>query len=185
MNKKEFPKIKQLPSSRTNCPWHRHHAKNGHVYKNKEIFKNGVCPILYHTLYPYFLGALYGAKFTYNEQGDCHVCCPAEKGIDVLVKVRPYDKGFGDEVPSDWRDVIHAEVVKVNGECDYNHKVGDRFVFPTCTKTDFICPAGVNNIFPFLDVPIPSCINTKKLRCPDWLEDIYYSIEEEDMQENK
>ncbi|GEM_PF-2066363 len=174
--------VKQLPG-KTECSWHKEHEETGKAYTHDEIFTSNVCPIMWHTLYPYFLGALYGAKFTYNDRGDCHVCCPAEKGVDVLVKVRSNDGKFETGVPSDWRDVIHAEVVKVNGLCDYNHKVGDRFVFPTCMKKQYACPAGIHNMFPFLDIEIPKCINLKKIRCTDWLENIYYSINNADSKE--
>ena len=156
--------IKQLPG--TECPWH------GTTFP----IPDNVCPILWHTLYPYFLGAVFGAKYGYNKQGDCQVCCPAEYGVDVLVKVRPYDKRMI-EVPKDWRDVIHAEVVKVNGPCDYNHKEGAVVLFPTYAKDKYLCPAGVFNLFPFLKIKVPSCINPYRLRCPDWKENIYYSLE--------
>jgi uncharacterized repeat protein (TIGR04076 family) len=171
--------MRQLPGE-TNCAWHKHNKADGKVYTWAEIFPSNICPIMFHTLYPYFLGAVFGAKYGYNEKGDCQVCCPAEKGVDVLVRVRPNDGKFEKGVPADWRDVIHAEVVKVNGVCDYGHKVGDRFVFPTCMKTRYVCPAGVNNVFPFLKLDVPKCINLRRLRCPDWLENIYYSIDEAD-----
>lgn len=173
-------RVKQLPGT-TQCPWHKENQAVGKVYGEEEIFASHVCPILWHTLYPYFLGALYGAKFTYNEKGDCHVCCPAEKGVDLLVRIRSNDGKFESGVPSDWRDVIHAEVVQVNGLCDYDHKVGDRFVFPTCMKSRYACPAGIHNLFPFLPLEAPKCINRKRIRCTDWLENIYYSIDEEDL----
>ena len=172
--------MKQLPGE-TQCVWHNDHQDTGKDYRTDEMFASHVCPIMWHTLYPYFLGALYGAKYTYNDEGDCHVCCPAEKGVDVLVKKRGHDGKFEECVPLDWRDIFYAEVVKVNGECDYGHKVGDRFVFPTCMKKSYACPAGVHNVFPFLNVDVPKCINLKRLRCPDWLENIYYSIDKEDM----
>ena len=175
-------KVKQLPG-KTGCAWHGQHQDTGKVYRDDEIFTSGVCPIMFHTLYPYFLGAEFGARYGYNEQGDCQVCCPAEKSVDVLVKVRPYDEKFEEGVPKDWRDVIHAEVIKVNGHCPYDHKVGDRFVFPTCMKKSSACPAGIYNLFPFLDIETPSCINKEKLRCPDWLENVYFSIE--NMEEEK
>jgi len=176
--KQEFL-IKQLPGE-TKCRWHEAHQCTGKIYETDEIFPSKICPVMFHTLYPYFLGALYGAKFTYNKEGDCHVCCPAEKGVDVLVKVRSNDGKFESGVPGDWRDVIYAEVVKVNGVCDYEHKVGDRFVFPTCMKQRFMCPAGLNNLFPFLKIEPPKCINMSRLRCPDWEDNIYYSIRKED-----
>jgi uncharacterized repeat protein (TIGR04076 family) len=176
--------IRHLPG-KTDCPWHKAHQETGKVFREDEIFTGRVCPIMFHTLYPYFLGALFGAKYAYNEHGDCQVCCPAEKGVDVIVKVRPNDGAFEEGVPSDWRDVIHAEVVAVNGHCDYGHKVGDRFVFPTCMKTRYACPAGIHNMFPFLKIETPSCINPRRLRCPDWKENVYYSLfaDETDMGE--
>lgn len=166
----------------TQCPWHKNEKETGRLYTADHIFTNKVCPIMYHALYPYFLGALFGARYAYNEQGDCNVCCPAEYGVDVLVKVRPNDGTFDREVPSDWRDVIHAEVVAVHGECDYGHKVGDRFIFPTPRgmRTTYACPAGINNLFPFLSIEKPKCINLSRLRCPDWQENIYYSLENGD-----
>lgn len=170
-------KISQL-SGETQCPWHKDNKETGKVYRSDEIFPNNICPIMYHTLYPYFLGFCFGAKYVYNDHGDCNVCCPAEKGVDVLVRKMHNDGKFELGVPSDWRDVIHAEVVKVKGDCDYGYKVGDRFVFPTCMRTKYLCPAGVNNMFPFFKIKIPKCINLEKLRCPDWNENIYYSLKE-------
>lgn len=92
--------------------------------------------------------------------------------------MRPNDGKFEAGVDADWRDVIHAEVMAVHGHCDYGHKVGDRIVFPTTRsmRTQYMCPAGFNNIFPFLKIETPSCINPRRLRCPDWEENIYYAI---------
>ncbi len=173
--------VKQLPG-KTSCAWHKENQENGKIYKENEILTSNMCPIMFHTLYPYFLGVVFGAKYVYNKQGDCQVCCPAEKGVDVIVKVRHNDGKFEKGVPHDWRDVIHAEVVNVHGLCDYGHKVGDRLLFPTCMRTKYMCPAGVNNIFPFLNIEIPKCINLKRLRCPDWLENVYYEVYDNEIQ---
>jgi hypothetical protein len=158
-------KITQLPAESTTCPWN-----------NNGIIFGRFCPILYHTLYPYFLGLLFGAKFGSGNGEDVYVCCPAEKGIDTIVKKRPNDGSFGDSVPDGWRDVIYAEVIHNHG-CE-RHGFGSRLVFPSCRKNKYVCPAGINNMFPFLNLPLPSCINLKKLRCPDWKENIYYSLED-------
>ena len=91
-------KIAHLPGE-THCAWHAKDQASGKVYRNDGIFPSGVCPIMFHTLYPYFLGALFGAKYAYNEQGDCQVCCPAAKSVDVLVRVRPNDGKFETGVP--------------------------------------------------------------------------------------
>ncbi|MFA5151029.1 MAG: hypothetical protein WC554_00570 [Clostridia bacterium] len=107
---------------------------------------------------------------------DIWACCPAEYGIDTVIRREANNKLFPD-VPDDWW-VIYAEVVKVNGYCQYGYMAGDKILFPVCHKEDYICPAGINNIFPFLNLEIPKCINLNKLHCPDWKEDIYYKVNE-------
>jgi uncharacterized repeat protein (TIGR04076 family) len=115
---------------------------------------------------------VFGAKDGHN------VCCPAEFGVNTVVKMEPNDGKFPGWVPADWRDVIYAEVVKVNGHCEFAYRVGERIVFPTCAKDRYKCPAGINNMFPFMKIRIPNCINMKRLRCPDWKEEVYYELEE-------
>ncbi len=163
--------IRYLPG-KTLCPWHKDEQDTGRIYRGF----TGNCPFAFHSLYPYFLGLVFGANYGWNEQGDCQVCCPAERSVDFIVKKRPYEERFGMRVPTDWRDVIHAEVVNVNGECEYEYKPGEIIFFPTFDKKNHICPAGVFNLFPFLEIPVPGCINKNKLRCPDWNENVYYSI---------
>jgi len=152
--------IKQNPCNAV-CPWHGCH-KDGKEYEPCEIIPAGICPFLYHSLYPYFLGLLYHADM----QG-IHVCCPGENGVDCYVYKNTADDG---------RWTIFAEIVKV-GQCPHNHFVGEIIIFPTAHKKQYLCPAGLNNIFPFLDLEIPSCINKKKIRCPDWKDNITYEIE--------
>ena len=172
--------VKYLPG-KTMCTWHKKNSAEGHLYSSDEIFPKNVCPIMFHTLYPYFLGAIFGAKYNYNDEGDCQVCCPAEKSVDVLVKERPNDGSFGDDVASDRHKVFFAEVVKVNGHCPYGHSVGDKLIFPVSDRENYACSAAINNIFPFLKIKIPDCINLKRLRCPDWLENVFFSIDKDDL----
>ncbi len=149
------------------CPWNN---------DSNLWFPVGTCPILWHTLYPYFLGFVFNAKF--SPEGPANVCCPAEKGIDLIVSVKPWDKKCPSWVPSDWRDVIQAEVVAVHGRCPYRCKVGSRIFFPTCAKDRFSCPAIMNTSLFMRGQPfLLSCINPKRLRCPDWKEQVYFSLE--------
>jgi hypothetical protein len=157
----KLPNIKQLPCN-AKCGWCH---KEG--YDKAILFPHNICPFLYHSIYPYFLGLLYHA-----DMQDIWVCCPAEKGVDVLVRRIVNNGKF--PVPPDWW-VIYAEVVNV-GECPHGHTVGSELIFPTAHKQSYICPAGVNNIFPFLDIEVPSCINKKKLRCPDWKDTVFYEV---------
>ena len=149
------------------CPW-----------TGKEFpIPRDMCPILWHTLYPYFLGFVFGANYG-NEGGSCNVGCPAELGVDLVVKKTPKDPWNMQmwDVPDKWRDVIHAEVVKVNGLCHYGHKEGEIFLFPTFAKENFMCPALIYNAFPFMvGRPEMRCI-TERLRCPDWKENVFYEL---------
>jgi len=145
-----------------NCPW-----EGDPIW---ELPMN-ICPILWHTLYPYFLTLVFNGETP--EEGR-KVCCPAKNGIDLVVKMHGYTEKFGKEVPKNWRDVIYAEVVTNHGDCDY--EVGQIFLFPTFDKKR-ICPAGVYNVFPFLRVDKPKCIDLDYLRCPDWNETVAYQIE--------
>lgn len=171
-------------AGQTACPWHRPYSESGRLYGHEQMFADGICPYLFHATYPYFLGALFGARYTYNDEGDCHVCCPADKGVDVLVRRRANDGSFGDDISQDMEFVIFADVVKADVNCCCGHVAGDRFIFPTCRKQGMVCPAGVHNVFPFLELPKFACINPRHLRCPDWLENVRYSIDPRDLDED-
>lgn len=160
-------RIKQDNSNKT-CGYHAN--KEGKVYGQDSILPQGICPWLYHSVYPYLLGLLYGAKFDWNEYGDCNVCCPALEGVDTIVRRRDNDGSFDSRISPDMKFVIFAEVVAVRGHCPYGHKVGQRFPFPTCMKEYYLCPAAFNNVFPLMEMEPPSCINRSCIRCPDWLD---------------
>ena len=161
-------KITQLPFSCSQCPWHKFHA-DGKEYSSENILPDNCCPILYHSLYPYFLGLLYNA-----DMDGIHVCCPAHVNAYVYRKT---NHGMFPNIPDDWW-VIYANIISVNGECDHNHQVGQNIIFPTMYKADYMCPAGFNNIFPLIYPELPKCIDIDKMRCPDWKENIYYLLGE-------
>jgi len=175
-----LPNVKYLPGN-TKCGWHEQYKDTGKVYKPDEIYP--MCPFLYHTLYPYYLGLMFGAVFKWNPDKRYayqNVCCPAEKGVCAIIRIRENDGRY--DVPKHWKTVITASISKIhdNGECPYGHKEGDKFIFPGASQHKWLCPAGLNNMFPFLKLEIPKCINLKRLRCPDWFDNIYYSLEEDD-----
>ncbi len=153
------------PPCNAKCGWCH---KEGKKYSIGNIFPHDICPILYHSLYPYFLGLLYEAKMQ-----DIWVCCPAEKGVDVLVRRETNENTFP-SIKYDWW-VIYAEIVNA-GKCPFGHYDGEKLLFPTTNKKQYLCPAGLNNIFPFWELEIPKCINKKKLRCPDWKDTVTYEM---------
>ncbi len=148
-------------------------------YSGTAVLPEGMCPWLYHSVYPYMLGLIYGARFSYNEEGDSNAGCPAVHGVDTVVRRRDNDGSVDDRISDDTEWVVYAEVVRV-GECPRGHKVGDRFVFPTCLREHYVCPAGFNNAFPLLDADVPPCIDRARVRCPDWVDEnmVSYDVRE-------
>jgi len=166
MKKKNMKlRIEKLTCENT-CAYHTN--KKGKLFVEEEILPDGVCPWLYNTVYPYFLGLLYGARFDFNKEGDCNVCCPATHGVDTIVRLRSNDGSFGPRIEKDTKFVIYAEIIKVNGNCPYGHREGQKIPFPTCMKMHFMCPAAFHNAFSVMKPNIPSCIDKNNLRCPDW-----------------
>ena len=157
----------------------RAHRKNkGQLFYDCRILPNNCCPYLYHSLYPYFLGLAYGAKFDLNKKGDVNVACPALKGVDCIVKRRKNNGLFG--VGDNVKWVTYAEVTHVHKYCcSHLHKIGDRIIFPNVMKDDYMCPAAFNNMFPLLDLYKPMCLDKKNLRCPDSKDTVRFKIEEE------
>ncbi len=156
--------IKQNPCD-SKCQWHGCNP-NGKTYEQNRILSGNVCPFLYHSLYPYFLGLLYHA-----DMENIWVCCPGENGVNALIHKR---YGSGVDIPPD-KFVIYAEIIN-DPICPHGHRKGETITYPGLWMNDYMCPAGLNNIFPFLDLEIPSCINLDHLRCPDWKDNISYSI---------
>ena len=92
----------------------------------------------------------------------------ARNGVRTLVRKRPHPGYIEDErIGSENTYVIYTEVVGV-GQCPHGHAVGDKFVFPTSMKEQSLCPASWYHTFPFMDEPVPECIDTGSVRCPDW-----------------
>lgn len=167
-------RIQQL-NTQAICRAHR--SSPGRVFTEEEILPDGICPWLYHSVYPYFLALIYGARFDFNEYGDVHVCCPAADGVDCIVRKRENDGTFGEKVGSNVQTLAFAEIVRA-GACPHGHRIGQRYVFPSVMKDHYLCPAGLNNLFPLLRLEPPSCIDRNRIRCPDWKDTILFNIDE-------
>ncbi len=177
-------KINQNPlDAPKNCPWHRKYQQ-GKIFKFDDIFPHSVCPWLYYAIYPYFLGLYYGARFSWNESGDCNVCCPAKRGVNVIVRKRDNDGTFDTRISADMMYVIFAEITDVIDTCPFGHTKGQRIPFPTCMVEHYMCPAALHNLFPLLSLHPPSCIDINAVRCPDWNDDIFFDISQNDNEEH-
>jgi uncharacterized repeat protein (TIGR04076 family) len=177
-SKGDTVRLKQLePTNGTTCPWHAQNEE-GRGYEQEEIVYEGTCPWLYHTLYPYFLGFHFGARYHYNENGDCNVGCPAAKGVDTIVRKVENDPSADPRIEEDWRYLAYAEVTAVHGDCPYKHHVGEKILFTTGMPKHFLCPAAFNNVFPLMRLKPPSCIDMSKMRCPDYEDVVYFEAQD-------
>jgi uncharacterized repeat protein (TIGR04076 family) len=128
----------------------RAHSQNkvGKDFKYDELFPDGICPRLYHTLYPYFLAVENGAW-----QDGIGAGCSAPVGCSCWVR-----KGEG--------KVVYAEVVS---PCK-RHVVGQKFTFMNTRRDSFMCAAIVHEAYPYImdRLDIPDCGTKDVLACPDW-----------------
>lgn len=146
------------------------------TYTDESIYPYGICPWLYYAVYPYMLGLFYGADFRYNKEGDAWVMCPAKDGCRTLVRKRLNTGIFDDQrIGSENTFVVYTEIVEV-GSCPMEHAVGAKFIFPTCMKEHYVCPAAWFNAFPLMDTPRPNCLDLEEIRCPDWKSDVTLKI---------
>lgn len=139
----------------------------GKCFSESEILPDGICPVLYHSLYPYFMALHFNAKLDYTAGGADLIHCPAsEEGVQCLVWREP-------NAETKWQ--VKARVVH-SQKCPNNHYVSQEFVFPDTRKDSYLCPAGWFNAFPFLPLPdyVKQCCKPEKLRCPDWNGHIYF-----------
>lgn len=145
-------------------------------YSTEQVYPDGICPWLYHATYPYMLGLLYGADFRFNKEGDANVACPAANGCRTLVRRRSDPNLFPDKAKAPGTSfVIFTEVTEV-GDCPKGHRRGDRFLFPTCNKSESMCPAAWYQAFPLMNEKVPDCIEKDAVRCPDWELDIFHDL---------
>ena len=154
--------------AQTGCSWLP--KGQSREYSEEEIYPNGMCPWFYFSAYPYMLGLLFGADFMHNSDGDANVACPAKNGCRALVKKREHPGSFDDpRISPETHFVIYTEVVDV-GDCPAGHEVGERFLFPTCLKEHFLCPAAWYQAFTFISkrLPVPECLDHNAIGCPDW-----------------
>ncbi|MFC1756638.1 TIGR04076 family protein [Patescibacteria group bacterium] len=141
----------------------KYHRDIGRVYTFKDLVPEGLCPHAYFVAYPYCLGLLHEAKFSWMKNIDENTViaqCPAPSN-PIVMKI--------------WRDLIPKEKRKTDKDDDrYNifielvEKLEDSTkVYKSCQncaqtmkverKWEFnkgqlagICPAAFNQMFPYL-----------------------------------
>lgn len=146
-----------------------HKERQGKVYSEHNILPDGICPVLFHSLYPYFLGMTDHVKQWDYVDGTDLIACPALNGVRCVVHRVPH--------PTKKYEIV-ARVVEV-GSCPNRHKERDSFTFTNTRKDDFMCAAGWFNMALFLKLPeyIKECC-ADKFRCPDWNGSIEFKVKD-------
>ena len=151
-------------------------GKEGCIFHADEIVPAGVCPWLWYSLYPYFLGMSMKepCRGDYNEYGDIQVGCAAEHGCNCVVKRRANDGSFG--VGNNVKQVVFALVADAQ-DCPRHH-YPETILFTNTRKDDFACAALWYQAFPFSRPEVPPCIRRERIRCSDWQKAIIGEIVE-------
>ncbi len=141
----------------------KYHREVGRVYNSKDMIPEGLCPHAYFAAYPYCLGLLYGAIFSWMKTIDENAVeaqCPAPSN-PVIMRIRR--EIIPEEKRKTKRDEdrynIYVEIIKKLEDskksckscrsCSRKMKAGKRFEF---NKGQFpgVCPAAFNHMFPYL-----------------------------------
>ena len=159
--------IKQINKT-GGCSWIEKNSSK--EFEDGQIYPDNICPLLYYSCYPYMLGLLFGADFMHSKEGDANVSCPALNGVKAFVRKRNIPCEITDEkITKDMKFVIYIDIVGV-GKCPLNHKINDKFIFPSSMKENYLCPAAWYNSFPFLAKKYLhfECLDETTVKCPDW-----------------
>lgn len=128
----------------------------------KDILPDGVCPLVFHSVYPYMLTLSTGGWFNWVDYNE-HVIvnCPSPNGIAMYVKA-PRGK---------LQDFIEIEVMQQNDKCYMEYELRKVFRFNTSSK-DML-------YLNFLYRIIPLIITRKNELGSDELVELSYNFEDE------
>ena len=114
----------------------------------KDIIPENTCPILLHTLVPYYITFSRGGDFTWSEnKGHVDVRCPNPKGSVSGDTAREGSVDFA--------------VGALGEACPMNYKIG--FRIPLSSIFEKLCPSVYDVAYPWIQLGILGPI---KLRCP-------------------
>ena len=142
----------------------KYHNKINETFSCNNISPRGMCPHLFHKIYPYALALLYGAEISgLNSKQSIVISCPGlHKSISMEIsRVRQNNlvegiKNFLKEIavklnlhcnPLYYR--VYMKVMEIKERCPYEHKKGETFEFNVGDSPE-ICPAAFDAMFPGL-----------------------------------
>lgn len=106
----------------------------------KEILPENVCPLAFHSVYPYLVTLLNGGWFDWvGHDEDVIVNCPSPEGVAMYVKTPSGDSPIR----------IKVEVMKKNDNCYKGYALKDTFIFNFNDETIFKFKL-LDRIIPFI-----------------------------------
>lgn len=148
-----------------NCPYH----KKNQLLTPEEFTKKKICPVLLHTITPYYITLKNGGWFRWFKD-DVIVRCPSPKCNAVLALKRDSQK-----------KETTIKIKSIKSRCQYNHKEGDII---TLGDKDFsLCPGAFNSLYPYMllleegePIPWKNSKNNFVVRCPSNSKEVIYEI---------
>ncbi len=173
-------KIKVFSVNDDRCRYHRLKSKG----VDGNIISKGMCPLAYLNLYP-VLFALHtirnASRQTFGSESLLKRCPLGDDGVLFSIFFEPhpfrtlsfmrnsFSRLMNIFIPFDVHNKIVGAQIVVAGSCPLCMEKGQRFVF-NVDKTDEICPAAVNSIYPLLGEDTDFILG-----CPDYRTHVKYN----------
>ena len=134
----------------------------------------GICPLLLHTVIPYYLTLTNGGYFRWTKHRDkVRVQCPnANDYVDL--EINRTEKGD--------KQYISCRVLRQKGECRFGYKEGDTFSLGPDNSLKF-CLRAFDTMFPLYAAlklgwqePDSSGIKSIKVSCPDHRNTVVFEL---------
>ncbi len=188
MNKKGKQIIIKHVSTDT-CKYYR--KEGGETFDLNHLGPPGICLDLYSAAYPYCLGLLYGAQFSWEQDKNAvNAQCPVPEGnVHFEVRRIPLEKMVIREGIKKNYDILIKIIDIEKSSRKYQdcsscpHKPGQEFEFNQGDHLDQMCPAAFYSIYPTLKTIInggkSSWTKNDKfyMRCPDNKPNITFEIQ--------
>lgn len=167
----------------------KYHSKRNEVLSKKSLSPKGMCPHLFHRVYPYALALLYNANLIELRQNrPITIVCPALKSSVSIEVYRERQNSLAEMTKNFLKGIlvllnlhcnplyyrVFMKVIKTTGRCRYSHNENEIFEFNIGDSAE-LCPAAFDAIFPQMlkqegNLPV---------MCPDHLGKVSFLIRKE------
>lgn len=170
----------------------KYHRTCGNEFDIEHLGPKGLCLDLYSAAYPYCLGLLHGAEFSWMKKSDAnsvYAQCPAPEPVHFQVERVPLEKIVENNgVKKSMKVIIRITRAEAKSgdycnDCLCKQKVGQEFEFNQGDFNEYMCPAAFYNMYPVIRTilnggEMPWTRDGKtQVQCPDNVTKIGFEIE--------